>query len=50
MPLFLRDALLQGCRLCGPAIVVQEDTTTCIPAGFAGEVDAHGNLHLTSQE
>jgi N-methylhydantoinase A len=50
MPLFLRDALLHGHRLTGPAIVAQEDTTICIPAGFAGTVDGHGNLHLEWQE
>jgi len=46
MPLFLRDALLHGHRLDGPAIVAQEDTTICIPGGFAGTVDGHGNIHL----
>jgi N-methylhydantoinase A len=50
MQLFLRDDLLHGHRLSGPAIIAQEDTTICIPAGFDGEVDAWGNLHLTWQE
>ena len=50
MPLYVRDALLHGHRLAGPAIIAQEDTTICIPAGFAGEVDGHGNLHLVWQE
>jgi N-methylhydantoinase A len=50
MPLYLREALLHGHRLAGPAIVAQEDTTICIPAGFAGEVDSLGNLHLAWQE
>ena len=42
MALYLRDDLLHGHRLSGPAIIAQEDTTICIPAGFAGEVDAMG--------
>jgi N-methylhydantoinase A len=50
MQLFLRDDLLHGHRLSGPAIIAQEDTTICIPAGFSGEVDAHGNLHLESAQ
>ncbi|MEJ1976422.1 MAG: hydantoinase/oxoprolinase family protein [Acetobacteraceae bacterium] len=50
MPLYLRDALQHGHRLSGPAIIAQEDTTICIPAGFAGQVDAWGNLHLAWQE
>ena len=33
----------------GPAVIAQDDTTICIPAGFAGTVDAHGNLHLEWQ-
>ena len=45
-PLYLREALHHGHRFAGPAIIAQEDATTCIPAGFAAEVDAHGNLHL----
>ena len=46
MPLFLRDALHHGHAFDGPAIVAQEDATSCIPAGFGASVDAHGNLHL----
>lgn len=49
MNLYARDALLHGHVLSGPAIVAQEDTTICIPAGFTGAVDAYGNLHLTWQ-
>ena len=46
VPLYLRDALQHGHGIRGPAVIAQEDTTICIPAGFAGSVDAHGNLHL----
>jgi N-methylhydantoinase A len=46
MALYLRDELLHGHRMAGPAIIAQEDTTICIPAGFDGTVDAWGNLHL----
>jgi N-methylhydantoinase A len=45
-PLYRRDALRHGHALAGPAVIAQDDTTICIPAGFAGTVDAHGNLLL----
>ena len=48
-PLYRREALRYGHRLTGPAIIAQDDTTTCIPQGFAGSVDAYGNLHLDWQ-
>ena len=41
-----RAAMRHGHTLQGPAIVVQEDTTICLPAGFAGRVDGFGNIHL----
>jgi N-methylhydantoinase A len=46
MPLYLREALHHGHAFAGPAIVAQEDATSCIPAGFQARVDAYGNLHL----
>jgi N-methylhydantoinase A len=45
--LYHRDALRYGHRFAGPAVVAQQDTTICIPAGFDAEVDAWLNLHLT---
>jgi N-methylhydantoinase A len=49
VPLYLRDALQRGHRIVGPTIIVQEDTTVCIPGGFAGHVDRHLNLQLTAE-
>jgi N-methylhydantoinase A len=49
VPLYLRSALGHGNTIAGPAIVVQEDTTVCIPGGFAGAVDAHLNLVLSAE-
>ena len=46
-PLYQRELLAAGNRIAGPALVVQLDTTTVIPPGWQGEVDAHGNLLLT---
>lgn len=45
-PLYRRDTLRHGHRIVGPCIVAQEDTTSCIPPGLAGEVDRYGNLRL----
>ena len=50
VPLYLREHLQHGHTLRGPAIVAQEDTTICIPGGFAGEIDALGNLHLHAEQ
>lgn len=47
--LYHRDALRNGHRFQGPAVVAQQDTTVCIPEGFDAEVDAWLNLHLFLQ-
>jgi N-methylhydantoinase A len=46
VPVFARDELRAGQFFEAPAIVTQSDCTTCIPGGFAGRVDAYGNLIL----
>ena len=45
-PLYLREKLQTGNRIQGPALVLQMDTTTVMPAGWTGEVDPFGNLVL----
>ncbi|MGC6387510.1 hydantoinase/oxoprolinase family protein [Ewingella sp. S1.OA.A_B6] len=42
-----RDQLLAGQRFTGPAIVAQDDCTTCVPTGMQVEVDTFGNLIIT---
>lgn len=44
--LYHRRDLVHGHHFRGPAIVVQDDTTICIPGGFRAEVDEHLNLLL----
>lgn len=44
--LYLRDRLRAGHRFVGPAIVVQYDTTTIVPPGWAATVDCWLNLIL----
>ncbi|MGE0717593.1 MAG: hydantoinase/oxoprolinase family protein, partial [Alphaproteobacteria bacterium] len=47
IPLYRRGDLRHGHSFASPCVIVQEDTTTCVPAGFTGTVDAYGNLLLT---
>ena len=48
--LFSRADLTPGARFMSPCVIAQDDTTTIVPAGFSGAVDAHGNLILTLTE
>lgn len=47
VPLFERSAFRAGDSFSGPAVIAQDDSTTCIPDGFHCRVDAYGNLLLT---
>jgi N-methylhydantoinase A len=46
VPLYQREQLLNGIVFAGPALVIQYDTTTVVPPGWSGRVDAVGNLIL----
>ncbi len=46
VPLFMRAELKPGQTLDGPAVIAQPDTTTCVPAGFTGSIDAYGHIIL----
>ena len=41
-----RNALPVGSRFCGPALIVEDQTTTYVPATFDGSVSVHGHLVL----
>jgi len=45
-----RDDLAPGARFEGPAIVVETETSTVVPASFDGAVDGFGNLVMTRKE
>jgi N-methylhydantoinase A len=49
VPMYRRTSLLAGHTFEGPAIVTQDDTTTCVLPGFDGVVDEYGNLLLSAQ-
>jgi len=46
---YRRAELRAGQSFHGPAIVTQDDTTSCIPGGFAAVVDKFGNLILSRE-
>ncbi|MBM3596898.1 MAG: hydantoinase/oxoprolinase family protein [Alphaproteobacteria bacterium] len=46
VPLYRRAELKPGQTFSGPAVILQDDTTTCVPGGYAGRVDEWGNLQL----
>lgn len=48
VPVYARSALLAGHQFSGPAVVTQDDTTTCVLPGFDALVDDYGNLLLTA--
>ena len=43
-PIYSRDRLRPGNDIPGPAVVVQDDTTTVIEPGYRGSVDRYGNI------
>ena len=45
--IFERDALPEGATFSGPAVVVEDQTTTFVPSDFDGRVSGHGHLVLT---
>jgi N-methylhydantoinase A len=49
VPMYRRASLLAEHRFDGPAIVTQDDTTTCVLPGFECVVDEYGNLLLSAQ-
>jgi N-methylhydantoinase A len=45
-PVYERDRLPSGCRIVGPAIVEQMDTTTVVPPRAVLKSDRFGYLHM----
>ena len=44
--IYQRRDLRAGHRFQGPAVIAQDDCTTCVLGGFSAVVDGHGNLIL----
>ncbi|WP_434108706.1 hydantoinase/oxoprolinase family protein [Paraburkholderia caffeinilytica] len=49
VPLYRRADLCAGQAFEGPAVVAQDDATTCVLPGFSATVDPYGNLVLTNR-
>ncbi len=47
VPLYRREDCLAGQSIAGPAIIAQDDSTTCVPPGMRVDVDGFGNLVIT---
>jgi N-methylhydantoinase A len=48
VPLYRRSDFKPGNTFQGPAVIVQDDTTSCVLDGYRGKVDAYGNIILHS--
>jgi N-methylhydantoinase A len=49
IPLYRRADMRAGMTFEGPAVISQDDATTCVLPGFSVTVDAFGNLVLTNR-
>ncbi|OAJ53532.1 hydantoinase [Paraburkholderia ginsengiterrae] len=49
IPLYRRADLRAGQTFDGPAVISQDDATTCVLPGFTVNVDAYGNLVLVNR-
>jgi N-methylhydantoinase A len=47
---WLRETLAPGMQLTGAAVIVESETTTIVPAGFAAHINALGQIVLERQE
>jgi N-methylhydantoinase A len=47
--IYLRSDLAPGCRIGGPCVIAEDDTSTVVPEGFSLEVDGLGHLHLLNR-
>jgi N-methylhydantoinase A len=45
-----RDALVPGMRFSGPAVVIESETTTVVPANFDGHINALGQIVLEARK
>jgi N-methylhydantoinase A len=48
MAVYRRGALAPGAEFAGPALVVEDETTTVVPASFRAHIDARGHIVLES--
>jgi N-methylhydantoinase A len=44
-----RDAMQEGATFAGPAVIIEDQTTTFVPSAFNGHVNMHGHLIMKRQ-
>ena len=49
-PIYERGRLHAGHTLVGPAVIVQEDSTTVIEPGYTGTIDEYANIVILETE
>jgi N-methylhydantoinase A len=47
VPIFARGTLKPGARIPGPAVIVEDETSTVVTRLFTAEIDANGYIELT---
>ena len=47
VPLYERGGLAPGCRIAGPALIVEDETTTLVTSAFSAEINAIGHIVLS---
>jgi len=45
-PLYIRDRLVLGQAVAGPAVIEESGSTTVVPPGWTAKVIGHGELML----
>jgi N-methylhydantoinase A len=46
-PVYLRSDLASGCRVQGPALITEDQTTTVVTSNYEAFVDSHGSIVLS---
>ena len=49
-PVYLREQLMPGARLAGPALITESQTTTVVGANYTAEVDSRGHIVMIREE
>ena len=49
-PVYLREELLPGSQLEGPALIAEDQTTTVVTTSYRADIDGRGYIVLTRRE
>ncbi len=47
---YRRDKLSAGARISGPAVIVEDETSTVVGAPFVATIDGHGYIIMTRRK